>query len=70
MGCSQRVQDHSVLAEPSTRESIVYAGTWMPFPMKPLELVLSVRWADLVPVRTWHYAMSASLVSTVVVFEQ
>lgn len=58
MGCSQRVQDHSVLAEPSTRESIVYAGTWMPFPMKPLELVLSVRWADLVEVcarctRSW-----------------
>ncbi len=47
-----------MLAEPSTRESIVYAGTWMPFPMKPLELVLSVRWADLVEVcarctRSW-----------------
>lgn len=39
--------DHSVLAEPSIFESIVYAGTYMPFPMKALELILSVKWANL-----------------------
>lgn len=40
-----------MLAEPSVFESIVYAGTWLPYPMKPFELVLSVRWVDLVQVR-------------------
>ena len=45
------LQDHGVLAEPSAFESIVYAGTWLPYPMKPFELVLSVRWVDLVQVR-------------------
>jgi hypothetical protein len=40
-----------VLAEPSVFESVVYAGTWLPYPMKPFELVLSVRWVDLVQVR-------------------
>jgi hypothetical protein len=43
-----QLQDHGVLAEPSVFESIVYAGTWLPYPMKPFELVLSVRWVDLV----------------------
>lgn len=53
-GCSGRLaklQDHGVLAEPSVSESIVYAGTWLPYPMKPFELVLSVRWVDLVQAR-------------------
>lgn len=47
------MQDHGVLAEPSVFESVVYAGTWLPYPMKPFELVLSVRWVDLVQVRTF-----------------
>lgn len=37
--------------ETSAFESIVYAATWLPYPMKTLELVLSVRWVDLVQVR-------------------
>ena len=45
------MQDHGVLAESSVFESIVYAGTWLPYPMKPFELVLSVRWVDLVQAR-------------------
>lgn len=51
-----------MLAEPSVFESIVYAGTWMPFPMKPLELVLSVRWADLVQVRILHVSKPSTCV--------
>ena len=42
-----------MLAEPSVFESVVYAGTWLPYPMKPFELVLSVRWVDLVQVRNF-----------------
>jgi hypothetical protein len=49
---SGHMQDHGVLAEPSVFESVVYAGTWLPYPMKPFELVLSVRWVDLVQART------------------
>jgi hypothetical protein len=51
------VQDHGVLAEPSAFESVVYAGTWLPYPMKPFELVLSVRWVDLVQVRAVAFDM-------------